>query len=438
MVTRFKCCKNKEVLYYLCITCDAIFHHSCANRLKSVVKLSGNKIYCCAACESADNDDKNYDLYQKEINKLKDELEDKEKHIIRLMKKAKDFEEDVLETEQSFIEEQNHHRDKLKTQKEKICTLQREIIDAEEMNKNLVNLINDYKQSIEEMQNEMTELRNIHADMLKTISLLEETNDRYSMKIDQLEKETVKDDECRTIRNVLGNANFVLEKTLEGRNEQQNSIEEYISLYEELSQQTGKNRNSGKKVLILGDEFGRNCARNVYNSMYSLGFIVEGFIKPNTEIADITSNLFSQTIHFGQDDYVFIVFKSKNISNHNTLNIFLKNVLPLGKFTNLVILLKSEPADKTLTVLLENKVNCYKHNNINCSVQCLEIRLAFRKSLGTVIRSYVQKNRSTLRSNVLLSPSIILTNEEEHCTGLRTSNHSDDFLSMILNPTSIL
>ncbi|CAH1975016.1 unnamed protein product [Acanthoscelides obtectus] len=66
-----------------------------------------------------------------------DEIQDKEKHIIRLMKKAKDFEEDVFESEQSFIEEQNSFKDQLKNQKERMCTLQKEIVDAVEKNKNL-------------------------------------------------------------------------------------------------------------------------------------------------------------------------------------------------------------------------------------------------------------------------------------------------------------
>lgn len=160
------------------------------------------------------------------------------------------------------------------------------------------------------MQKEMTELRNIHVDMLKNINLLEETNNRYSKKIDKLEKKVEKQDECQIIENTQDNA-IVLQKTLEVRNKQQSSIEEYISLDEELFELTKKYRNTYRKVLSLGEDFGRNCARSIYNSMNSSGFILAGIIKPNTEIANITSNLFSQTIHFGQDDYVFIVFKSK-------------------------------------------------------------------------------------------------------------------------------
>ncbi|CAH1972010.1 unnamed protein product [Acanthoscelides obtectus] len=299
MVARFKCCKTKEALSYFCISCHAIFHASCANRLSSIVKLSNNRVYCSAACESEDNEHRNYDSYTTEINSLKHEIQDKEKHIIRLTKKAKDFEEDVFESEQSFIEEQNSFKDQLKNQKERMCTLQKEIVDAEEKNKNLQKQMDSYEQMTKDMQTEMTKLKNIHADMLKTISLLEETNNAYSRKIGELEERT-KEDRCRLSENTEGNANDQ-QNILDDRDKQLRT-EENVSLYDELFKQSRNNAKTSKKLLIVGDQLARNCARVLHNSMKSIGYIVEGIVKPNTEAANITSNIFTQTMDHGQSD----------------------------------------------------------------------------------------------------------------------------------------
>ncbi|CAH1989846.1 unnamed protein product [Acanthoscelides obtectus] len=301
MVARFKCCKTKEALSYFCISCHAIFHASCANRLSSIVKLSNNRVYCSAACESEDNEHRNYDSYTTEINSLKHEIQDKEKHIIRLTKKAKDFEEDVFESEQSFIEEQNSFKDQLKNQKERMCTLQKEIVGAEEKNKNLQKQMDSYEQMTKDMQTEMTKLKNIHADMLKTISLLEETNNAYSRKIGELEERT-KEDRCRLSENTEGNANDQ-QNILDDRDKQLRT-EENVSLYDELFKQSRNSAKTSKKLLIVGDQLARNCARVLHNSMKSIGYIVEGIVKPNTEAANITSNIFTQTMDHGQSDYV--------------------------------------------------------------------------------------------------------------------------------------
>ncbi|CAH1989333.1 unnamed protein product [Acanthoscelides obtectus] len=249
--------------------------------------LLNDRVYCSAACESEDNEHRNYDSYTTETNSLKDEIQDKEKHIIRLMKKAKDFEEDVFEFEQSFIEEQNSFKNQLKNQKKRMCTLQKEIVDAEEKNKNLQKQMDSYEQMTKDMQTEMTKLKNTHADMLKTISELEERT---------------KEDRCRLSENTEGNANDQ-QNILDDRDKQLRT-EENVSLYDELFKQSRNSAKTSKKLLIVGDQLARNCARVLHNSMKSIGYIVEGIVKPNTEAANITSNIFTQTMDHGQSDYI--------------------------------------------------------------------------------------------------------------------------------------
>ncbi|CAH2012761.1 unnamed protein product [Acanthoscelides obtectus] len=270
--------------------------------------------------------------------------------------------------------------------------------------------------------------------MLKTISLLEETNNAYSRKIGELE-ERAKEDRCRLSENSEGNANDQ-QNILDNRDKQLRTTEENVSLYDELFKQSRNSAKTSKKLLIVGDQLARNCARVLHNSMKSIGYIVEGIVKPNTEAANITSNIFTQTMDHGQSDYVIIVFSTKNISNHKTLNSFLRNVLPLGKFTNLVILLKSEPVDEALAVLLENKITSYIKNNPNCSVKFLVVKNGFRKSPANIIRSHVQTSCSTLKRNVLLSPPIIPIYKMErqvHCN----SDNPGAFLLASGNPILI-
>lgn len=77
----------------------------------------------------------------------------------------------------------------------------------------------------------MAKLRNYHAKVLKTISLLEATNDRNSKKIHIFEKETEINEVCQIIQNKQGNAK-VRQIRLEVMKEQQNSVGEYVSLDE--------------------------------------------------------------------------------------------------------------------------------------------------------------------------------------------------------------
>nr|CAI5849229.1 unnamed protein product [Callosobruchus analis] len=91
--------------------------------MRNIVKVSGNKIYCSSECELEDNKIISLDESSETAERLKQELNDKEKHIERLLKRAKDFENDVLEIEQRFIDEQSEYKEQLKIQKEKMYSL---------------------------------------------------------------------------------------------------------------------------------------------------------------------------------------------------------------------------------------------------------------------------------------------------------------------------
>ncbi|CAH2019494.1 unnamed protein product, partial [Acanthoscelides obtectus] len=115
------------------------------------------------------------------------------------------------------------------------------------------------------------------------------TNNAYSRKIGELE-ERAKEDRCRLSENTEGNANDQ-QNVLDTRDKQLRTTEENDSA------------KTSKNLLIVGNQLARNCARVLHNSMKSIGYIVEGIVKPNTEAANITSNIFTQTMDYGQGDY---------------------------------------------------------------------------------------------------------------------------------------
>nr|CAI5848564.1 unnamed protein product [Callosobruchus analis] len=85
MSSKFICCSKKGELYYICVSCFGVYYHSCAKRLREVLE--------------------------------------KEKYIASLQRTTKDFENDVIEIEQKFVEGQNH----LKDQKEQLYLMNTEM-----------------------------------------------------------------------------------------------------------------------------------------------------------------------------------------------------------------------------------------------------------------------------------------------------------------------
>nr|CAI5853439.1 unnamed protein product [Callosobruchus analis] len=100
-----------------------------------MIRITENKIFCSPDCEEKTIDDSNLKLLE-EIESMKTEVLEKERYIARLQKTAKDFENDVIEIEQKFVEKQNHLKEQLTDQKEQLYLMHTEMLKVKEKNKN--------------------------------------------------------------------------------------------------------------------------------------------------------------------------------------------------------------------------------------------------------------------------------------------------------------
>nr|CAI5847735.1 unnamed protein product [Callosobruchus analis] len=105
----------------------------------------------------------------------------------RLQKRARDFENDVIEVEQKYIEEQHIYKAELKNNKEQMYLLRQKIIETEETNKNLTEKIEKYLSQIKQLNIEINELKQVEVEMLNSLTVLEATNDTYVNEIERLQ-----------------------------------------------------------------------------------------------------------------------------------------------------------------------------------------------------------------------------------------------------------
>lgn len=92
------------------------------------------------------------------------------------------------------------------------------------------------------------------------------------------------------------------------------------------------------KVLIIDYESAKNFGRVLDLVMDNSDKDVEEMIYSKMELCEITRLSFEKTIKYGKNDYVIIMFNTNNISNKRSFRFSVKNMLPLSKVTNLMIL----------------------------------------------------------------------------------------------------
>nr|CAI5837870.1 unnamed protein product [Callosobruchus analis] len=337
MTSKFKCCKNKDALYYICVSCFGVFHHSCSNRMRNIVKVSGNKIYCSSECELQGNQIISLDESSETAERLKQELHDKEKHIERLLKRAKDFENDVLEIEQRFIDEQTEYKEQLKIQKEKVYSLKNEIISTQNVNDKLTEKIDDYQNQIEKMSKQINELQKVNVEMLSS------------------EKSTI----------VHDSANEIDEFSRTEKDNSDNNTD-FLPVQPSLVNNISKKR----RVLVIGDEFAKNGSSVLHSIISSPDITIEGIVKPGLEFSDLALSLFYHSQQYGKNDYIIIMVSTINISNLKQLNLALRHLLPLSKLTNLFIMSKrSQFDDFRVENYLLKTVNRFFIKNYNISLR---------------------------------------------------------------------
>lgn len=152
---------------------------------------------------------------------------------------------------------------------------------------------------------------------------------------------------------------------------QTSSDEQHLRLDKQLSDASKNAYEKQKiKVLIIGDEYAKNFAKVLDLVMDNSDKEVEEVVNPKMELCEITRFLFEKTIKYGKNDYVIIMFNTNNISNNRSFRFSIKNMLPVSKVTNLIILSElNKNIDKKITNAFFKKVREFTSTNRNISLQ---------------------------------------------------------------------
>lgn len=148
-----------------------------------------------------------------------------------------------------------------------------------------------------------------------------------------------------------------------------------------------------KEVYIIGDEYAKNCSYHLRGNLINK-FKIQGIVKTNSSVENIYGNIFSDTKHLGESDFIIVMVNTSNISNHKALNDFLKNIFNAGKYTNVLLLLKCNNwDDEKICHIVKRKFLLFQRNNFNCSIS-LKIDYSMKHSeLYGFIRKFVNRTK---------------------------------------------
>lgn len=371
---KFKCCR-KDFNNFVCINCYGIFHTSCLHRTKKPTEVDGYKIYCSLKCEKVsnekylelqklndevrklkdiitENNDKseiaeidynsNIETLGEEIVKLKKDIERREEHYNKERKIRRDLEDEALEMEQRFLKEI-----KILTERNNIVTesLQDLMNKMEDMRSQLSTTSNELKRQ----QVDNLELLEINKQMVNSIRLLESENEYMNVKLSEKNNVTSTKEapEIRILENLIVKSPDSrrrpnptdLEKIDPSATPKNDDGEATVHI-DQTDTITEKNIEKPKnKLLIVGDETMKNLPGYLHN-LVNNKYICEGLTMPNVELATLSKCVFNLSINYGKNDIIIFSFKTSNVSNFNSLYNSLNNILPLSKFTNLIIISK--------------------------------------------------------------------------------------------------
>lgn len=142
--------------------------------------------------------------------------------------------------------------------------------------------------------------------------------------------------------------------------------EEVIEILDEVDNTSNKEKS---RILVVGDETGKYIPTYLHKHVDHGTWEIYGNIKPGIEFLDLTRSLFDLSLQYGNNDVIFVIFNTYNISNWHNLKKALKLLLKLSKVTNLVILSKRGQADDiNIEKFIRNKIYNFSRINKNCSL----------------------------------------------------------------------
>ena len=323
MEMKFECCK-KELGNYCCVFCHNIFHKSCCDRKKERIIIQKHQIYCSEICaKKANDEEKNINELYLEINKLAKEIEEKNIYIGKIKRRSQDFEDEVLDAEQSFIAEIDGKNLTIVNLKKKIEQLLKEKNETEKNSAEHIEKKKTYEDNIRELNKKNNEMR-------KQIETLNRKNITISNELEQLRGKIVK------IKEIDHNKN----ETCHNKENEENRINMTKlenSKAEKLKQPTAVNK-IHNKILILGDEHGKNINHKMRNKLEFKSYKIQSVLKPKAPLKDVMESIEQLTNGFTKDDIVILIAGTNDLQNYRYPSFrVICDKLKLCSHTNVII-----------------------------------------------------------------------------------------------------
>lgn len=157
-----------------------MYHPSCMDRIKEVVKLGGYRILCSLKCQmdNKENEDR-INNFKEEILKLEGAIVERESHIARLKRNSAVFDDVVYEAEKAFVGQ-------LEQQKKQIEDLQRELEGLRKVETELNLNIEQHKSVQSDLNARIKEQIDLNRNMVVSIEVLERDNKMNSHELNKL------------------------------------------------------------------------------------------------------------------------------------------------------------------------------------------------------------------------------------------------------------
>ncbi|KAL3287676.1 hypothetical protein HHI36_002143 [Cryptolaemus montrouzieri] len=100
-----------------------------------------------------------------------------------------------------------------------------------------------------------------------------------------------------------------------------------------------------RRLTIIGDKYTPNARLEMRTLLDESQYNTTATIKNNCDTTDLVQDLVMESQKHGHRDYLIFIFNTNNVSNNKGLTVCLNRLLPISKFTNLVMLVHQKTTE---------------------------------------------------------------------------------------------
>lgn len=378
----FKCC-SKNQSSFICIICHSIFHNSCLERKPDVVKIGGHRILCSPNCQHnnqlAEEQEANY---KQIIERLQNEVAEKENFLKRSKRNSKIFEDEIFESEQEYV-------NTIQEQKLRIIQLKNEISLFKENDEKFRSDMENSEEQILQLKKQIEELNDMSKSMISTIRILESENKLHLDDLSKMQQKatgrTVKSTGIQT--DISPKYSEILETTTRIATNETNYP---IKTLEEIG------TIAPKQVLLLTDGYGKYMHQHLQKHLND-AYSVLTVCKPHAPFDNLVRVIDCYIDRFTSKDYVILLLgpEIRNFSRKwikiLSNKCFSTNLLicssPVNSSSNLYSLTSVEIYDSMLNLSYYNKNIKLLMSNTILNAKCFVHGSHFLNKLGLAILS---------------------------------------------------